>query len=473
MTTIVIITSGIASIRNANFELARRLVAAGHHVTYASPDPIHDAAAAQGLPFVQLRKAHQTIDSPQPRGLAKILGWLAKWRTVQARREQEIAALGVHDFAETTRTLAPDLFLVDVELHEYVIAAAASAVPVALLSTWIALDKRPNLPPLHRGIVPGQGWSGSRLGIEWAWLRYRAWKRCQLALQWLRAAGASPAAVLRRYADQCGFPFRAQVDFDQWLLPFSYRTLPVLCLNAYELDLPHQPHSHYHYVGPMIQLERPERAADRLEADDAAKLDALLARHAAPHHGRPLVYCAFGAFFKGDDRDFVRRVVAAVSACAEWDVVIGLGGRLDAGELGRLPAHVHVFPWVPQLRVLERARCAVIHGGISTINECIHFGVPMLAYPFKQTTDQMGNAARIAYHRLGIVADRDADAPERIRDRITRILEDETFRAGVLRLRAHATRYAEEQRAEALVATLTRVGAGKTSALNVAPERTI
>jgi UDP:flavonoid glycosyltransferase YjiC (YdhE family) len=454
MARIVIITSGIASIRNANVELARRLVAAGHHVTYASPDPIEDAVTAQGLPFVQLRATQQPANPPHLQRAAKLGTWLANWRTLPTRREQALAALGVDQFADHVQSLKPDLFLVDVELHEYVIAAAASGVPLALLSNWISLDKRPNVPPLHREIVPGQGRGGSWFGIEAAWLRYRLWKRLQLLLQWLRAGGASPAAVLRHYARQCGFPFRTQVDFDQWLLPFSYRTIPVLCLNAYEFDLPHQPGPHYHYIGAMIQLDRRERNADRLPAAEAEELEALLARHAAAPNPRPLVYCAFGAFFKGDDRPFVRRVLAAVAGCPEWDVVIGLGGRMTADELGPLPAHVHVFPWVPQLRVLERTDCAVIHGGISSINECIQYGVPMLTYPFKKITDQQGNAARIAYHRLGIVGDRDTHTPERIRTNIARILEDESYSAAVFRMRAHFQRYAGEQRAESLVAML-------------------
>jgi zeaxanthin glucosyltransferase len=135
-------------------------------------------------------------------------------------------------------------------------------------------------------------------------------------------------------------------------------------------------------------------------------------------------------------------------------VVLGLGGRIDVDALGRLPEHIRAYPWVPQLRVLERADCAVIHGGISTINECIHFGVPMLAYPFKHVTDQMGNAARIAYHGLGIAADRDRDTPERIRARVKRILEDETYHTAPRRMREVVRRYAVERTAEERVAQL-------------------
>jgi UDP:flavonoid glycosyltransferase YjiC (YdhE family) len=457
MAHIVFITSGIASIRNANFELARRLAAAGHRITYMSPDPIRDAVEAQGLPFIQLhQQAILPRTSPAPGILAKLRNWFAAWFQLEARLQHAVAALGTVAFVEQARALAPDLFLIDVELHEYVIAAAASTVPVALLSTWIALDKRPRVPPLHRPIIPGQGWAGSAFGIEWSWVQYRVWKWFRLRLDWLRTAGVSPSAVLQRHAEQAGFRFRAEVVFDQWLLPFSYRRLPVLCLNAYELDLPHQPLPHYCYVGPMVHHERRETPALQVSDATTQELDVLLAQRATLDPPRPLIYCAFGAFFKGNDIDFVRRVVQAVAERPQWDVVVGLGGRLDISQLGPLPAHVRVYGWVPQLRVLAHADCAVIHTGISTINECIEHGVPMLAYPFKKTTDQMGNAARITYHHLGIVADRDTDDPERIRSRIERMLGDNTYRSAVRRMRDHFRRYADQQRAEACVQELLR-----------------
>jgi zeaxanthin glucosyltransferase len=453
---LVLITSSIASIYNANIELARRLALAGHRVTYACPDNIRDLVEAQGLEFVQLPgpAGGHPVAARDGGGPVKILRWLARLPTVSQRQQQAIAALGVSGFAQLARTLAPDLLLIDVELHQYTIAARAAGLPVALLSTWIALCKRPGLPPLHRYIVPGQGWSGRPPGIEWAWLRYRAWKRWHALLQAVRSVGVSPYSVLKRFAAQVGFPFDAEVAPDQWLLPFPYRSLPVLSLNAFELDLPHVPAPGYFYVGPMVAAQRREPAGATVPPD----LEALLADRATAPRARPLIYCAFGAFFQGDDSAFVKRVVQAVAERPDWDVVIGLGGRGEPARLGPLPGHVRAYGWVPQLRVLEQADCAVIHAGISTINECVHFGVPMLAYPFKRTTDQMGNAARITYHDLGIVGDRDADSAQQIRQRIERVLRARSFTAAVGRMRDHARRYEREARAEALVERLLQGG---------------
>jgi UDP:flavonoid glycosyltransferase YjiC (YdhE family) len=444
---IVIVTSGIASIANANLELARRLALAGHRVTYASPDPIREAVEAQGLPFVQLPGGGAHAAQPRTRGaLQKALRWARGLASVRRRRREGVDALGAQEFARAVEALAPDLLVIDVELHPFIIAARARGLPVALSSNWIALNKRPGLPPLHTPIVPGRGRLGSPLGIELAWLRYRAWKRWRRLVEQARTGGVGPYAVLRQLARELGFPFEAEVDAGQWLLPFSYRALPVLCLNALELDLPHAPAPGYHYVGPMVPRERREAPGREVPAE----LEALLSHR----DSRPLIYCAFGAFFQGDDADFFRRVIAAVAPRTDWDVVIGLGGRVDPARLGPLPPHVRAYAWVPQLRALERAACAVVHGGISTINECVRLGVPMVAYPFKGVTDQEGNGARVAFHGLGLVGDRDADDAATIRGRIERVLADPQFAAAVSAMRQHVLRYEAEGRAEAVVAAL-------------------
>ncbi len=107
----------------------------------------------------------------------------------------------------------------------------------------------------------------------------------------------------------------------------------------------------------------------------------------------------------------------------DWDVVVGLGSRLDPSDLGPIPGNAHPLRWAPQLEILAQADCAIHHGGISTINECIAHGVPMVLYPF-DFMDQPGNAARVSYHGIGDVGDRDQDSAATIRQRIERLLAD-------------------------------------------------
>jgi len=63
--------------------------------------------------------------------------------------------------------------------------------------------------------------------------------------------------------------------------------------------------------------------------------------------------------------------------------------------------NVFVYNFIPQLKVLKDAHCSINHGGIHTINECIHFKTPMLIYSGQQY-DQNGCTARIANSECGV-----------------------------------------------------------------------
>ena len=431
MAQILFITSGIDSILNANFELARRLQADGHSVHYASPDDARERVEAQQIAYSPLQAITYATEVPRET-IAGLGGWLAAWRKRQQRRDAAATQMLDPHFEEFLAGQAPDLILIDTELHAFIFRSIALGYRVALLSTFLSLWKRPGLPPLHLPIIPGLSREGSPAGIELAWLRYRSIKLRQRGRQWLRTAGLDDLSILQRLAQAQGLNFGAIADSTQWLIPFIYRRLPVLNLNALELDFPHEPAPTSHHVGPMIARQR----RDTADPQGAALLDWLMQRPK-----RPLIYCAYGAHYKRADTEFWQRLNAVAQAHPEWDFVFGLGKRLPVSALGPLAENVRAYSWVPQLRVLEQADCAIIHGGISTINECILYGVPMLVYPFP-VTDQRGNAARVVYHGLGLLGDRAQDSPENIGAAISQLLPAEgPFRVATQAMQAHFERY--------------------------------
>lgn len=453
MAHIVFITSGIVSIRNPNLEFASRLAAAGHRITYASPADIGDEVRTCGFPFVPVgpRRDDQL---PRFRSRRSWRARLARLPALRRRREDAVDALGIEGFVDTFRGLEADLALIDIELHPYVISATPLGTPVALLSTWLAIWKSRGLPPLHRYILPGEGWRGGSMNVRWAWLRFRLWKWAHRRLEWLRRGGVDRTNVLKALAARTGFPFDEEADFGQWLIPFSYRTLPVLCLNVAELDLPHEPPPNALYVGPMISDPQSDPTLDDVAVEDRSRLNALLEPRRKMVDSRPLVYVAFGAFFRGDDAAFIRQVVSAMANRPHWDVVLGLGARVKPSALGLLPTHIQAFAWTPQPAVLQVADAAIVHAGITTLNECVRFGVPMVVYPL-ETTDQMGNAARIAFHGLGVVGDRNRDKADSIRHHVESILADDECRQRVRAMQARIRAYERADRgAEAVKALL-------------------
>ena len=448
MAHIVCITGGLTGIFNASMALVEQLVAAGHEVTYASPADWRAAVEAQGIPYVQLETwVMQPSEPPMSR-------WQKLWQ-LRSRQKKAVDGLGVNNFAQKMRSLSPDLLLIDMEMHPHIIAAVEAGLTVGLLCQFLSVWHRPNLPPIHTSTVPGEGWRGSRWGIELSWLRH-GWEKWQAGQResW-RRAGCDRISVLRCYARQIGDSYRPlhwrASGWRQWLVPYPHTdALSILCLNASELDFPHSPHPTMHYVGPMVQPQRPQLQVN--EQTHRQVMDFLAHRTSTQSLARSLIYCSCSTFVKSNEH-FLRAVIAAVAAQPEWELVLGLGGQLSPQTLGELPPRVHAFDWVPQMLLLQYADCAIHNGGINSLNECLYHGVPMLIYSLKRY-DQDGNAARAAYHGLGITGDIEQDDAEKIEAYLQQLLSDRKYRQRAAAMSDRVRAYAKEERAAKAVASL-------------------
>lgn len=257
MAHIMVITSDITSVYNSSIALATQIQRAGHDVTYASPDDIQTVVESHDLKFVKLDGRLAKQHKPSVNKLQKLLHWLQKWMTIQQRQQEAVSNLGVDRLPTIIRDIAPDICLIEIELNPYIMTAVALDIPVALISTRLSVRKHRGLPPLHTSIVPNQGFSGSPLGVECIWMYYRLWKLFFYITQRIRTVGTDTLRMMSLYAEQIGFPFDSEVEKYQWLLPFSYRNLPTLILNAAEFDFLHDdPHPTEHYVGPILLLDR-------------------------------------------------------------------------------------------------------------------------------------------------------------------------------------------------------------------------
>lgn len=433
MAHIVCITGGLKGIFNASLALVQQLERAGHRVTYASPHNFRDAVMAQGIPYVQLEPwVLQPADPPMSR-------WQKVW-TLRQRQQRAVEQLGVQHFAQTIQALEPDLVLIDMEMMPHIMAGVTRGLPMALLCQFLSIWKRPNLPPINSNTLPGRG-------AELAWLKngLTTWKEA-LQQRWQRM-GLDRRSIWGCYARQVGYPFPQQFGFHQWLIPYGQGQLPVLCFNALELDFPHDPHPLMHYVGPMVSENRQDCL---VTAATQQALEQLFKKRRT--QGRSLIYCGCSTFVEGNQQ-WLKKIIDAFASRPKWDLVVGLGGQLDRNHLGTLPANVHAFSWTPQLQVLQQADCAVINGGINTINECLYLGVPMLVYSLGHA-DQAGDAARVAYHGLGIAGDREKDTVAEIRSSIQTLLTDVSYRERVGEMCDRIHHYHQENRAAQVVETL-------------------
>ncbi|MEM9593744.1 MAG: hypothetical protein AAGD06_05750 [Acidobacteriota bacterium] len=431
---VVYLSIGMSSALNASFELSRRLTAAGHEVVYLSHADVGPRVEAQGHRFHRLDADRRHLEqakaeAPNPRDL------LRPWRLARSignRRRIRRRSIAEDELVETVRRLEPDLLLIDIELHVAILATAPLGIPTALPMVWFSIYRSPGLPPLHTSAKPIPGAAGKR--TEWlAWTRLRLET---LHMEWRRRLGrwrrgdVFPAVAydtvdiddVRAVARHWGFPAQ-RVSRRHWLRPWTYTDLPVLCFNDPALDFPHDPPPNLHYLGPMVDRRRAEAQIPGPSADAWAAFSQRRDRE------RPLVYASLGTYWAADTK-FLGRILEVFRRRPEWDLVLGLGGRLDAASLPTAGDNVLALDFAPQLEVLGQADAALTHGGIGTINECLLLRVPMAVYS-TGFVDQDGCAARLDHHGLAVVGDKDADDSHAIERALERALGDRELRGRV------------------------------------------
>jgi zeaxanthin glucosyltransferase len=447
MAPILVVARGLPSVVYPAMELARRLRTHGHQVVFGGGGESRALAEHLGLRF--LGRPDMSLEAFAD---ADPGGWLDRVRRLPERREAAADALNLGAFLEILRRERPSLALINGEMHEEIVAALAGGVPLALLNTFVATWRQPALPPPHHLIVPGAGLKGRRAlaPVLWALLDWR--KRVRRLKAQVAYAGCDRVSVLRHAARRFGVDLNRVTDVRQWLIPFTYRDVPVLHLHAREFEFDADAPGNVHFVGPMVLDDRADAAAED------PVLNAILERRRRDPERR-LVFAAFGSTLSAD-LAFLRRLAAVVNTRPNWDLVLSVSRRLKPAALGELPHAVHAFDWVPQLRVLAHADVMVTHGGINSIDECVLNGVPALAYCGFET-DMGGTTARLVHHGLGLAGDA-RDSTAAIRARIDRLLEESAFRANVQRFgeayRAYRDRQVAERVVEQLLASVPPAG---------------
>lgn len=443
MATILCLTSCVPGILYPGVELARRLTAAGHNIHYATFADGRATVEGQALTYEPL------ADSRYDAFLAEDSrhGALWRWRHRSERRRRAVDALALDDLEPMLQRIAPDLILIDGEMHEHILVIAASGIRWSPMNCFISIWRASNLPPPHHLVLPGNGWKGSRPAIAMLWWELRWRKMWRRWTRGLRRAGCDRVSLLRHLARRHGVSLPRLADTSQWLMPYTYRRQPALSLHPFAFELPHRPPDHVHFIGPLLLEERhDERTTDAIRA----RLQRLITR--CYQEDRRLIYAGFGSYFS-TDLDFIRRLIGALASRPSWDLILSLGGRVDPETLPPLPPNVYVFPWVPQPALLHHVDVAITHGGVNTIEECILRAVPMLIYCGFET-DMAGCTSRVLHHGLGLLGDRGQDSPETIAQSLHRLLTETEFTERLQELRDRFAAQCEENVAVRTVESL-------------------
>jgi MGT family glycosyltransferase len=106
---------------------------------------------------------------------------------------------------------------------------------------------------------------------------------------------------------------------------------------------------------------------------------------------RPLILVSTSSEFQDD----ARLVRVALQALSDEDALV-VATLPSSGQLDAVPANARVERFVPHAAILERAACAITHGGAGVTQKALAAGVPVCVVPFGRDQFEVARRAECA-----------------------------------------------------------------------------
>jgi len=147
----------------------------------------------------------------------------------------------------------------------------------------------------------------------------------------------------------------------------------------------------------------------------------------------PTIYFTLGTVFNVESGDLFERVLAGLRELPV-NVIATVGRELDPAIFGPQPPHLQLVRFLPQTEVLPHCAAVICHGGSGSVMGALAHGLPLVLLPMG--ADQPDNADRCV--ALGVARQLDALAvtPAAVREAVTTVLTDATYRQRAQQLQA-------------------------------------
>ena len=397
---------------NATFPFAAQLRDQGNDVVYAGIDALKAHVEAQGFSFLSEAEdiypyAETALPGYKNQSVIGAIRAFFRFRNY-ARTKWE----NYDPFASLLRDETFDFVMVDSPYAFFALHLFRHGVKFGILESMMPQDVDPDCPPLCSTFVP-RGTKMSRWWCAMLWSGY-------LLRRWvLGVIGLRPdynKRLILRQAKRCGVDLK-HIELRRYF-HIGIRNVPEYLLAPNELDFPRT-------LRPNQEVFVPASPPRRSEGFGDWAFEGRFTQMVEQRPQVPLLYCSLGTAgwrYKGG-MQFLRKVVR-VAGGQPWNLILSIG-EMDRHQLGTLPENVAVFNTVPQLKVLRSCDLMITHGGMNSIKECYDCKVPMLVYPGNNAIDQVGNAARVVFHGLGIMGslrrETKSGIDRKIRSRLKRV----------------------------------------------------
>ena len=166
-------------------------------------------------------------------------------------------------------------------------------------------------------------------------------------------------------------------------------------------DFPRPEKTNVIHIGPLVNVNRDNLILDGRYINVISHIQNLKQKD----KDVTFIYASLGTMSEVSptrEKKFINALLKYCISNKNSHIVFSVGNNYDMRKLPVIPENLHIFNSIPQLNVLKYCDLMITHGGMNTLTECILNKVPVIVYPLAKNWDQNGNAARVAYHGIGI-----------------------------------------------------------------------
>lgn len=406
---------------NATYSFANELKNKGYKITYAGRKEFKKEVDEQGFNYLIDKDVipHFQPSSRNPSLLSRI-----KSRKILNKNQENY--LKGDGFDNIISILNPDLIIVDSPYVRHSIPLFNKRIPFMIFESMVALNKRFFYPPLCSKIIPKRNLY-YKIKIELAWKKYFF---TGFVERLLFGHPFPSKTKIKKLAKITGYPIE-NIDFNRYF-HVGLMNIPELIASPFEFDFFRKKLNNQYYISTSSNIVRKEVNYDYKYLETQKYIEKIESFNelCSADERISLVYCSFGSMawrYKGLT-DFYKKLINVFYKMPNVKLFISVGYEASHHLFKKLPDNVQIFQRVPQLDLLKKMDLMITHGGMNTITECIKSEVPMLVYPGTNRIDQVGNACRVCFHKIGLMGSHKKDSQYMIKKKINQILSNTIYR---------------------------------------------
>jgi UDP:flavonoid glycosyltransferase YjiC (YdhE family) len=359
------------------------------------------------------------------------------WKVITDHWKERLYLLREKELTAMMHTLKPTHLLIDSwQSTDFIVLYPLlknSPIKLGFVQTMLSTIVHPNYPPLNTNIPPDNA-----LAVAKAQAGFKRNKLRTVVIDKLKHFGFNKEAQVSRRILTNKIPKKYLSTLPS-IFSINFEGIDEFILSSAEFEYPnYKPLSHQRFVGAMIdktRLEFSNLLYDKFEAD-----------FLKTKSKRPVIYCSFGSTAL-EDVSQIQKLLTFLNKIITRNNFIGLvsSGSSRILELSKNFPGIHFFEQVPQVKMLRHASIFITHGGLNSIKEAIYSETPMLVFPVTKNSDLQGNAARVAYHKIGLVTDPAKETERQIETKMQDLLSNPAFVENIKQFKSYEDNYSTEK----------------------------